>query len=488
LTQTPTITTQQPELPIELLAESFGWIKDRRRFAELFYRTRLLARDADIRALFATLDTDMPRQAETLMELIASVIGLLRKGDMATLHTAAGHLGRKQQEYGLWPGWFESAGAALVETFPLYLAETGEASRWTEAHQKAWEQGYRAIAALLLRGYVDASALHVPVPLTFDISGMLGVSGTEQRIAARCFSPRITSPYLPPVWAFLMHGGSYSWRYWHLQVEGEQPDTYSFAAFLAEHGIGVVAIDHPGCGMSRWDCHGEELTLETVARADYLAVRQLRERLASGTLIPGLAPVADARIVGVGHSMGGGIGTAMAGQYPDCFDAWAALGWTNQPLQFVGMDEQTIAETLRHAENGYVTQLSENRALMRALFYLEDVPARVIEADERWSTTIPSGVLSLMLPGVTAQYARHIRVPVLMLFGAPVDVVADPTAEPAQYPNAASTTLLIQQGSAHCHSFSRQHLTVKVLVLRWLWHLADTHEAGEQLERSAAAV
>jgi pimeloyl-ACP methyl ester carboxylesterase len=488
LTQTTTTSMHDQELPVDLLAESFGWIRDRRRFAELFYQTGPFAREAPIRALFATLPTAMPTQEETLMELIASAIGLLRKGDMATLQTAAGHLGRKLQEYGVWPGWFESAGASLMETFPLYLAEKGSATSFTEAHQKAWEQGYRAIAALLLQGYVDASALRVPVPLTFDLSGMLGVSGSDQRIAARCFPPRITSPYLPQVWAFLMHGGSYSWRYWHLQVEGDEPDTYSFAAYLAEHGIGVIAIDHPGCGMSRWDCHGEELTLETVARADYLAVLQARERLASGSLIPGLAPVSEARIVGVGHSMGGGIGTVMAGQYPDCFDAWAALGWTNQPLQLAGIEEQATASSLRHIENGYVLAQTETRALMRTLFYLEDVPARVIEADERWATTVPVGVLTLMLPGTAAQYARRIRVPVLILYGAPRDVVADPATEPGQYPNAASTTLLIQQGSAHCHNFSRQHLTVKALVLRWLWQVADTREASEQVERSAAAV
>ncbi len=485
LTQIIPTSTPLGELPINLLSESFGWIRDRRCFAELFY-TRLFEKDGDIRALFVATGTDMTRQAEAFLELIAAMIGLLKEGDIPILITAAASLGRKHQDYGVWPRWFETFGAALLETFPLYLAEIGEASRWTGEYQKAWEQSYSAITVLVLQGYVDASLLRTPIPLTFDVSGRLDVSGSEQRIAAHCFPPRRVLSYLSPVWVFLMHGGSYDWHYWHLPVEGYPPDTYSFAAYLAEHGIGAVVIDHPGCGKSHWDCPGTELTLERVALANYLAVQQMRARLANGDLIPGLAPVPNARITGIGHSMGGAIGTTMQSLYPDCFDALGVLGWTHQALQLGGTDAHVDA-SVQSPDNGYLNATADNRTLMRPFFYLEDVPLKVIEADERWATSIPIGVLSILHPGITAQYACRIRVPVLMLFGAPIDVVSDPMSEPEQYPNAANRTLFIQQGSAHCHCFSSQHTTVKLLILRWLWQIASPRGTRVPSDQPVAA-
>ena len=326
--------------------------------------------------------------------------------------------------------------------------------------------------------YTRATPAHVekhsevgPIPLTVnvDVSDFLGDESGEQPIAAYCFPPQHTSPHLPQTWAYLMHGGSYDWHYWHLPAAvGFPTDTYSFAAYLSRHGVGAIAVDHPGCGAgaSRWDCEGSALTLETIAQAHYQAVVQMRGRLKEGTLVPGVAPVPNARVVGIGHSMGGAIAVATQGVYR-VFDALGVLGWSNQELLLPGLDLAELMEAIPFDGQGYS---HAQRGALRYAFYLEDVDSAVIAADERWVTTTPVGLMSVIQPGVTASYASEISAPVLMLFGER-DVTTRYETEPSTYPRASKRSLYIQQGSAHCHNLSTVHETVKLLVLRWLWEV-----------------
>jgi len=306
--------------------------------------------------------------------------------------------------------------------------------------------------------------------LTFDVSGRIGIPGTDASgtlpIVAHCFPPRWTSPYLPHLWTYLIHGGSYDWHYWHLEVPGHPSDAYSFAQFLARHGIGVIAIDCPGCGESRWACSGGEITLERIAHANSLAIQQARQLLESGDLIPGLAAVQDARVVVIGHSMGGAIATTLAALYPDCCEALAVMGWTNQPGQMPGVDEEALVPYLTPDPDGY---LRLPKKLMREAFFLEDVPEDVIRADERWDSPMPSAtVLSLFTPRRTAPFAREVRMPVLMLFGER-DATASPEQEPETFPRAPRRDLYIVEGSAHCHLISQKRMEAELIVLHWLW-------------------
>jgi len=296
--------------------------------------------------------------------------------------------------------------------------------------------------------------------LTFDVSGLLDNIPGVLPISAHLFFPTNTSPYLPSLWAYLIHGGSYDWHYWDLEVPGYPPDAYSVARYMARHGIGVIAVDSPGAGEIRWPVTGDKLVLEVLAEAHYQAIQQMRARLVSGDLIPGLAPVQHPRIVIMGHSMGGATGVALAGLHPECCDALAVLGWTNQSPIIPRVDMMALMPHLMPDANG---DIHLPRKLMRPAFYLPDVPMAVIEADERLATTMP-GIASLN----PAPYAKSISIPVLSLFGE-VDNATTPELEPGTYPAAASHTLYVVQGSANCHALSGVRETVDLLLLRWLW-------------------
>ena len=70
-----------------------------------------------------------------------------------------------------------------------------------------------------------------------------------------------------------------------------------------------------------------------------------------------------------------------------------------------------------------------------------------------------------MIPGVVAEHAAQIDVPVLIGYGA-VDVSPEPRAEARLYRNSPDITTLVLAGSAHCHNMasSRQQLWQRLLT------------------------
>lgn len=313
-----------------------------------------------------------------------------------------------------------------------------------------------------------------PIDLTFDVSETSDLPGFV--LSTVCQPPLLRSSSLPPLWACLIHGGSYDAGYWDLQVSGSPPGTYSLSWFLAEHGIGTVAIDLPGSGpraSGQWPQRGEDLTPERIAWACHQAVQQIRERLQQGTLTPGLPVVEQPLIAGLGHSFGGGIATIMQGTH-ETFDMLGIMGWPQGPLVIPGMDMGALQQRLVPDEHGLIDQ---GRVEWHDAFFLEDVPEEVREADSRVYTKFPVGILGLVAsPGYTVPYASAIRVPVLVLLGER-DMALQPPAEKHYFPQSADVTLYVQEGSAHLHLYSQVHMAVKVSLLHWLWQASDLRTA-----------
>ena len=105
-------------------------------------------------------------------------------------------------------------------------------------------------------------------------------------------------------------------------------DGYSFAQHMTARGFVVIAADPLGVGDSGRPKDGTLCTYEALADAAHDAVQVIRGRLNDGTLVADLPPVAAPRIVGVGHSIGGGLVVLQQARWGN-YDALAVLGFTH---------------------------------------------------------------------------------------------------------------------------------------------------------------
>jgi alpha-beta hydrolase superfamily lysophospholipase len=132
-----------------------------------------------------------------------------------------------------------------------------------------------------------------PVSVRFDVEA--AVHQDNAAIAAWLFTPPrpIASPATVAV---LLHGGTYDRRYWHPSVPGG--NSYSAAAHLADMGLVVLALDHPGMGDSWRPADVELLTPRVAAKALHAAVNGAVEALGNGDLCGHIKPLPVGRVVG----------------------------------------------------------------------------------------------------------------------------------------------------------------------------------------------
>lgn len=123
----------------------------------------------------------------------------------------------------------------------------------------------------------------------FNVTGVEGVAGPLFLSGSLFLPPTVPSGHRVQV-LDLHPGGTYTRAYWHLEVPGFPPESYSFARYAAERGCIVVATDHLGTGESSRPPNGRALTLGALARARAAASEVLRAQLAAGTLSGQLPP------------------------------------------------------------------------------------------------------------------------------------------------------------------------------------------------------
>jgi len=294
-----------------------------------------------------------------------------------------------------------------------------------------------------------------PLPLIMTIvPDGLGTAA----IAAWAFAPENVSDLLPPLWLLCIPGGSYrGLAYYDRQVPGSAPAIYSMARTLASHGVGLVVIDNLGTGASRVESDGTRLTRAVFADAYAQLVTQLRERLAHGTLVAGLAPVDEDRLflAGVGHSLGAALLIQTMADHP-CLDAAVLLGW---PVRPDTATPQTVAPCIvavqqcwrSEREAGYGT-LSPARDHLAPFFYGPDLPRALVEQDVADAVGVPAAWADFLRPGAFAEEAARLSYPLFVGF-AGVDTLT-PHAEVAAYPSTTSLTLVVQPDAPHCATFA----------------------------------
>jgi pimeloyl-ACP methyl ester carboxylesterase len=311
------------------------------------------------------------------------------------------------------------------------------------------------------------SSAELRSPMRFDVSDVVG----EQSSLAATYYPargRAAGALL-----VCLPGGPYSREYWDLHVAGH--DGYSFADFAAENGHAVVTIDPLGTGESSKPVRDFDFT--DIAAALARAVSTLPARTGDPR-----SPVA------VAHSLGGYLAITQQALFSS-YTALAVLGCTNQHVEPLNLDPAFIGRSATAQGRAALAQeilsalpqpyFEGPREHLQSWFHLGDVPADVVDLGAAKSV-VPRVFGTAMIPGIVAEHAAQIDVPVLIGYGA-VDVSPEPRAESRLYRSSPDITTVILAGSAHCHNMSSTRHRLWRRLLAWAATVA-----GEGLSHPSA--
>lgn len=294
-------------------------------------------------------------------------------------------------------------------------------------------------------------------PMRLDVSDVVG----EQASLAATYYPAAGGAAAPAVLVCLP-GGTYSREYWDLNIPGRRG--YSFADFATGSGYAVVTIDPLGTGESSRPARAFDFA--DIAAALARAVSALPDE--TGDPAPAVA---------VAHSLGAYLAIvqqALFGSYAGL----AALGCTNQHVAPLNLDPAFLAraETPQgRAElaEQILSALAEPyfegpREHLQSWFHLADVPADVVAADcVTAKSVVPRVFGTAMIPGVVAEQAARIDVPVFLGYGV-VDVSPDPRAEAGLYRGSPDITTVVLADSAHCHNMASSRHRLWRRLLGWV--------------------
>jgi pimeloyl-ACP methyl ester carboxylesterase len=295
--------------------------------------------------------------------------------------------------------------------------------------------------------------------LTVDVTGAGGLAG-PLTVATTVHWPDRDS--VPEVVAIGLPGGGYNREYYNLRIDGH--DGYSQAEFHTARGWVLIACDTIGTGdSSRPD---RPHTITDVAAVQAAVVGELRRRLVAGNLVSGLPPAPQAKVIGLGQSMGGCFTVAAQGGH-DCYDAIGVLGYSALHTE-LPLPEGTVIELAADAaEQSQADVAAAMMASFQFAFHYDDVPAEIAKADMasvplRMGEEVPAwGVnatplqcgIDMLTPGIVAAQAAAITSPVLIAQGIR-DVVPHPRQEPSAYSSSPDITVFIGSNMAHMHNFA----------------------------------
>jgi pimeloyl-ACP methyl ester carboxylesterase len=300
-------------------------------------------------------------------------------------------------------------------------------------------------------------------PVEFDVSEVI----KERASLAATYYPARGGEQSPAVLVCLP-GGTYSREYWDFHIPGHHG--YSFAAFATENGYAVVTVDPLGTGESSQPA--SDFDFGQIAATLALAVSALPEAI--GIHAP---PVA------VAHSLGGYLAITQQALFPG-YAGLAVLGCTNQHVAPLNLDAEIIArcatsqgraelaaEILAALPQPYFEGPREH---LQSWFHLADVPADVVTADSVTAKSVVPRVFgTAMIPGVVAEHAARIDIPVFLGYGA-VDVSPDPRAEAALYRSSPDITTVVLADSAHCHNMASSRHRLWRRLLAWAATVTST--------------
>lgn len=323
-----------------------------------------------------------------------------------------------------------------------------------------------------------------------DVSEAAG-TGAPMEMAVTLYLPDPDRLPPRPVILFAVPGGGYSRHYFDMSFDGHEG--YSEAQWHAARGTIYVTVDHVGVG---------ESTIPDLAAVDFQmlaatyddCVRQTVRLLEMGGVGEGFPAIASPFTVGMGQSMGGGVTILTQGRF-STFDAIAPCGvsaiHTVLPQRDEAAREKGKERFLPVAQGRVTSHLEADHEGVDYLyaFHWEDVPADILHEDMKGgypirqsaprfgSLTIPHCAVRMMLPGVFAEDAARVAVPVLVANGER-DTCPDPHAEAAAYRASRDVTIFIAPTMAHMHNFASSRALLWEKLHGWSRMLAESGQAS----------
>jgi pimeloyl-ACP methyl ester carboxylesterase len=325
--------------------------------------------------------------------------------------------------------------------------------------------------------------------LRIDVSDAMP-DGQRCEIAATVVAPDPPGLAREPIVVLAIPGGTFHRSYWDMHPPGRAG--YSKAEFLAGLGVIVVAEDYLGGGDSSRPPDGDFITLEVQADAAHATFEEVRSRVDKGKLLPSLSPIAEARYVGIGQSLGGFITIIQQSKYCD-YAAAGVFGATPRGLSHIGelpprWQEMSTADRQQWAlsNNARLSELDEvpmyaravrNASRQRLYYAGEAEPDLMAYDDEVLHTLIPRmAAVDGTMPGLTQPFASSISAPLFLAFGE-VDVSPDPWLEPSAYPSCDDITLVVMPRMGHMHNFAPTRHRLWQRFAGWLMAITELEPA-----------
>lgn len=303
-----------------------------------------------------------------------------------------------------------------------------------------------------------------------DVSEAVGAGvsgGKPQWLGARVVAPaHLASNGTVPV-VICTHGGTFDKRYYDIRVPGRTG--YSMAERFAAAGAIVVAFDMLGISGSSRPENADAVSRFVQATALDAAARSVFDQLVRGRLDRRIPALPRIRRIGLAHSMGVMVTVVQQANH-HTFEQLLLLGYSIKGVELRHSAIPNIGSPQSQFDKP--DNLRRLREGLRREYYLPDVPADVIAADEAAAAPPPQPAgREAVGAGVALAEAGMIREPVFLGYGER-DISPDPRAELTAFSSSKDLTLALFPDVAHAHNLANGRDEVWRRSLAWIGSFA----------------
>ena len=313
--------------------------------------------------------------------------------------------------------------------------------------------------------------------MRLDVSEHMPFCGVHSIAVEAFWSSELCEDQLPTQILFCKPGGAMNRNYFSLVAQEDY--TYNFAHYMACRNIIVVTIDHLGVGESSVPKEGYELTLETLAAANDVAVQQILNLFANGKYCENLPALTKLRPIGVGHSMGAMLAVVQQYKYGS-YQGLLLLGFCNRGIPDLLSEEQkpyidnsalarrdAVILAREYFIEPYV-QNTRERAVVNGKAkksLVSDIAKQAVAKTE--APLLAVGGMMSLIPGSIRPEMEGVEVPIFLGIG-DSDLIENPHTVPAEFPACKDISLIVLPQTGHNHFLYPTCTSFFEKMYRWL--------------------